>query len=189
MKKNKKSRIFRRVLHRLSWANVFRVRGEKYNASVGIYNAYKEVLAAKRSLEEIGCENVEVAFYEREWHIQFTLYRAGHDCNRYYTASASHGYVNDYHNTNRAHVNALIDRAAYTHDYTLRRDYEDYQMFRQYADNALYWILSADEYDDYRLSGNINAIPYDVSIQLWRDLRGCAGSVVDEAIAYKKVML
>lgn len=187
MEKNKKSRIFRRVLHRLSWANVFRVRGEKYNAGVGIYNAYKEVLAAKRSLEEIGCENVKVAFYEREWHIQFTLYNGV--ANIYYTVSSSKGYTNDYHNSNKSNVNDRIAAAEFERDCALRRDYSDYQMFRQYADNALYWILSGDEYDDYRLSGDINAIPYDVSARLWRDLRERAWKVVDEAIASKKVVL
>lgn len=187
MEKNKKSRIFRRVLHRLSWANVFRARGEKYNARVGIYNAYKEVLAAKRSLEEIGCENVKVAFYAREWHIQFTHYNGV--ANMYYTVSSSGGYANDYHNANKSYVNDRISTAEFELDYTLRRDYSDYQMFWQYADNILFWILTRDEYDDYRVSGNINAIPYDVAIRLWRDLRERAWSVVDEAIAYKKAVL
>ena len=182
MKKNKKSRIFSRVLHRLTWANVYRARG-------GNDNAYKEVLAAKRLLEGIGCENVKVAFYDREFHIGFEVYHAGRERNRYYTASASHGYSNDYHCTNKTHVNHLITSAEFVRECTLRRDYSDYQMFRQYVDNTLYWILTADEYDDYCLNGNINAIPYDVSIRLWRELRQCAESVVDEAIAYKKVVL
>lgn len=182
MKKNKKSRIFSRVLHRLTWANVYRVRG-------GNDNAYKEVLAAKRSLEEFGCENVKVAFYDREYHIQFTAYRRRDRRNRFYTVSASHGYVNDYHRSNQDEMRNIIGMAEFSRDCTLRRDFQDYQMFRQYADNALYWVLTADEYDDYRLSGNINAIPYDVAIRLWRGLRERAWSVVDEAIAYKKAVL
>ena len=93
MKKNKKSRIFSRVLDRLAWANFYRVNDENGNA-------YKVVLVAKRSLEECGCDNVKVAFYDREFHIDFEVYHAGHEYNRYYTVSASHGYVNGYHVTN-----------------------------------------------------------------------------------------
>lgn len=183
MKKNKKNhRIFSRVLSYLAWATARRVRGEH-----GI--EYREVTAAKRLIVEFGGEDVKPVFYDREWHIEFTVYRYSDRRNRYYTVSASHGYVNDYHRTNQEHIEALIDRAAYTLDYTLRRDYQDYQMFRQYGDNVLYWILTGDEYDDYTLNGDINAIPYDVSIRLWRDLRGCAGSVVNEAIAHKKVVI
>lgn len=183
MKKNKRSRrIFSRVLDRLAWANFYHVNDE--NGS-----AYKEVLAAKRSLEARGCENVKVDFYDREYHLYFEVYYPGHECYRYYIASAGHGYTNDYRNTNRVNFNQFLTKAEFARDVTLRRDYSDYQMFRQYADNALYWILTGDEYDDYRLNGDINAIPYDVSIRLWRDLRGRAWSVMDEAVAYKKVVL
>lgn len=182
MKKNKNSRMFSHVLSRLAWATFYHVNDEKENA-------YKEVLAAKRCIEDCGGEDVKVAFYGREYHLQFTTYRYRDGLNRYYTVSASHGYVNDYHRTNRDEMRNLIGKLEFVRDCTLRRDYSDYQMFRQYANNILFWILTRDEYDDYWRNGNINAIPYDASIRLWRDLRGCVGSVVNEAIAYKKVVL
>lgn len=182
MKKNNKSRIFSRVLDHLSWANVYRYHSANNNA-------YKAVLVAKRWLEDCGFEGVKVAFYDREYHIQFSIYRYSDACNHYYTVSASHGYVNDYHRTNSDEMRNLIGRCEFERECTLRRDYSDYQMFQQYAENILFWILTRDEYDDYYWNGNINDIPYDVSIRLWRDLTQCAGSVVNEAIAYRKVVM
>lgn len=183
MKKNKRTRrIFSRVLSRLAWAAFYRVNDENGHA-------YNEVLAAKRVIEECGGDNVKVDFYAREYHISFEMYRPGCECNRYYTVSASHGYVNDYHKTNHDHIEALIDLATYTLDYALRRDYHDYLTFQQRAGNVLYWALSQQENHDYWNNGDIHAIPYDVAIQLWRDLRERAWRVVDNAVAYKKVVL
>ena len=70
MKKNKKSRIFSRVLSHLAWATARRVRGDR-----GI--EYREVTAAKRLIEDFGGEDVKPVFYDREWHIEFTVYRPG----------------------------------------------------------------------------------------------------------------
>lgn len=182
MKKNKNSRMFSRVLSRLAWADFYHVCDENDKA-------YKELLAAKKAINECGGEEIKVVFYEREYHILFTLYRYRDRLNRYYTVSASHGYENDYHNTNLDKMRDLIGRLEFEYSCTLRRDFHEYQMFRQYADSILFWILTRDEYDDYWLNGNINDIPYDVSIKLWRDLRECAGSVVNEAVAYRKVEL
>lgn len=182
MKKNKERRVFSRVLAYLSWATARHLRGEHATA-------YREVTAAKRLIKECGFEDVKVAFYDREYHIQFTAYRYRDGLNRYYTVSASHGYVNEYHTTNRDEMRNRIGKAEFERDCTLRRGYSDYQMFWQYADNILFWALTRGEYEDYWLSGNINDIPYDVSIRLWRQLRECAGNVVNEAILYKKVVL
>ena len=182
MKKNKKSRIFSRVLDRLAWANFYHVNDENGNA-------YKEVLVAKRSLEECGCENVKVDFYAREYRVYFEVYHPGHECNRYYIGTAGHGYVNRYHVTNWDNVNCLIERLEIAYSRALRLDFHDYQLFQQNADNVLWWILTTAEYVDFCKNGKIGDIPYDVSIRLWQDLRDCAESVVLEAITYRKVEL
>ena len=182
MKKNKENRKLSRVLSRLVWANFYHVNDENENA-------YKEVLAAKRCIEECGGDNVEVVFYDREYHITFEVYRTGHECNRYYTVSASHGYTNDYHNTNKSHVNHLIATAEVVRDCALRREYSDYLAFQQRAGNVLYWALDKEENHDYWYKGDIHDIPYDVSIRLWRDLRECVFHIIDEAVAHKKVVL
>lgn len=182
MKKNKKSRVFSRVLSRLAWATFYHVCEENDKA-------YKEVLAAKKAVEDFGGENVKVAFYDREYHLQFTLYQYRERLNRYYTVSASHGYENDYHDTNKSHVNARIGTAEFVRYCTLRRDFRDYQSFQRYAGNVLFWGLSQNEKDDYWCNGDIHDIPYDVSIKLWRDLRESVLRIANEAVTYRKVVL
>lgn len=182
MKKNKNSRIFSRVLSRLAWAAFYHVNDENENA-------YKEALAAKRCIEECGGDNVKVVFYDREYHISFEVYRTGHECNRYYTVSASHGYTNDYHNTNKSDVNHLIMWAELVRDYTLTCDFRDYEQFMVVAENVLYEALTPREYGNYWRNGKIGDIPYDVAIRLWRNLRGCLDDIVNEAVAYRKEVL
>lgn len=183
MKKNKRThRMFSRVLSRLAWAAFYHVNDENENA-------YKEVLAAKRCIEECGGYNVKVAFYDREYHITFEANHTGQDCNRYYTASASHGYTNDYHNTNKSDINHLIMCAEFSRDCTLRRDFHDYQMFNEIAESVLYAVLTPGEFSDYCRNGEVSDIPYDVAIQLWRDLGECLGRIVNEAVAYRKEVL
>lgn len=183
MKKNKRTRrIFSRVLDRLTWANVYRIHG-------GNDSTYKAVLAAKRLLEECGFEDVKVMFYAHEYHIQFTVYRYRDGRRRYYTVSASHGYVNEYHRTNRQEMRKLINAAEISLDCTLRRDFYDYQFFLHVADDVLYWGLPGYEYRDYYNNGKIEDIPFDVAVNLSRKLRGCLGDIANEAVACKKVVL
>lgn len=183
MKKNKRSRrVFSRVLDRLTWANVYRVRCANESA-------YKAVLAAKRWLEDCGFEDVKVAFYDHEYHIQFTAYPYWIGLNRYYTVSATHGYVNDYHRSNRYEIRNIIGMREFARDCTLSRDFHDYQLFQQYADSILFWALTHDEYVDYAHNGNLNDIPFDTAVRLWRELRECMERIVDEAVAYKGVQI
>ena len=182
MEKNKDRRVFSRVLTRLSWATFYRVCGENENA-------YKEVLAAKRYLEGLGYEDVKVAFYEGEYHLHFEIDHARQKRNRCYTVSAGHGYVNRYHVTNWENVKRFIERLEFEYSCALCRDFHDYQLFQQCADSVLFWVLTRSEYADFWDNGDIYDIPYDVSIRLWRDLRGSAIRVVDEAIANRKVVL
>ena len=182
MKKNKNSRVFSRVLTYLYWANAYRACNENEYA-------YKEVLAAKRCLEELGCENVKVAFYDREYHLHFEIDHARQKRNRCYTVSTGHGYVNRYHVTNWTNVKHFIERLEFEYSCALCRDFHDYQLFQQYGESILFWVLTQDEYADYWYNGNIYDIPYDVSVRLWQDLRECAGSVVNEAVAYRREML
>lgn len=181
MKKNK-SRIFSRVLDHLAWANFYRVNDENGNA-------YKAVLAAKRWLEDCGFEAVKPVFYDREYHIQFSVYQYRNACNHYYTVSASHGYVNDYHRTNSDEMRNLIGKLEFERDCTLRRDYYDYQFFLEVADKVLYEGLAGYEYRDFSSNGNIKDIPFDVAVNLCRKLRGCLGDIANEAITHKKVVL
>lgn len=182
MKKNKRSRIFRRVLSRLSWADFYRVNDESRNA-------YKEVLAAKRSLEECGCENVKVEFYNHVFHLHFELYHPGQECNRYYTVSGGYGYANRYRVTNWCNVNRLTEQLEQEYSRTLRHDFHDYCMFREVIGDVLFDGLTTSEYVDYCFNGGISSVPYDVAIKLWRDLRECLGCIVNESVAYKKVDL
>lgn len=182
MKKNKEHRVFSRVLSRLAWATFYHVCEENDKA-------YKEVLAAKRLIEDFGGEEVEVVFYDREYHILFTLYRYREHLNRYYTVSASHGYENDYHITNLDKMRKLISASEFARDCTLSRDYRDYQAFRQYANGVLMWALEPGEFAAYCSNGNIVDIPYDIATRLWRDLHSCTEKIANEAIAHKKVVL
>lgn len=182
MKKNMKSRVFSRVLSHLAWANMYHFCGENDKA-------YKDILAAKRYIEDYAGDAVKVVFYAGEYHIQFTVYRYRDGLNRYYTVSASHGYVNDYHRTNRDETRNRIGKAEFERDCALRRDYRDYQSLLKYVEEVLIWVLTPDEYESYWRNGNINDIPYDVAIQLWRDLGECLGRIVNEAVAYRKDVL
>lgn len=179
--KNKERRVFSRVLSRLAWANVYGIMGE--NARI-----YKAVLDAKRWLEGCGFEGVKLAFYEREYHLQFTVYRYRNGLNRYYTVSASHGYVNDYHRTNRDEMRNLIGMAEFSRDCTLSRDFHDYQAFLENAESVLFEVLTPSEFGSYCHNGEVSAIPYDVATRLWRELHSCSEKIANEAVAHSKVV-
>lgn len=182
MKKNKERRVFSRVLAYLSWATAHRLHG-------GQATAYREATAAKRELEEHGFEDVRVLFYDREYHLQFTVHWYRDALNRYYTISASHGCVNDYHRSNRYEILNLIGKLEFSHDCALSRDFHDYQMFNESVLSVLYMALTPGEFSDYCHNGEVSAIPYDDEIRLWRELHSCLENIVNEAVAHKKVML
>lgn len=182
MKKNKKSRMFSRVLTRLSWAYYYRACDEKENA-------HKEVLAAKRCLEECGGKDIKVLFYDHEYHIHFALYDGRKRYNRYYTVAATLGYYNHYHVTNWLTVKSLVQALEFVQDCELKREFHDYQRFLQVAGSVLFWALDEEEYLHFSHNGSLDEIPYNVAVDLYRNIGAVAREVVDNAIAYKKVVL
>ena len=179
--KNKKHRIFSRVLGHLAWADFYHACNENGNS-------YKEILAAKRCLEECGFENVKVDFYNGEYRLYFEVYHPVYECNRYYIVSAVDGYGNRYHVTNCGDVNRLIEQLEREYSRALSVDFHDYCMFNEVVGDVLFDGLTINEYVDYCKNGKIEDIPYDVAITLWRDLRTCLWGIVNEAVAQRKVV-